>query len=48
MRKREFEILGDELPDVGSLHLVGTLKFHDLEDVDRPKPGTMSGGHILV
>jgi len=65
VRKREFEVLGEELLDVGALNVIGLLELNNLEDlwkvlavevdlessltyVDRPKAGSMSGGHILV
>jgi len=48
VRKREFEVLGDELLDVWALDIGGLLELNDLENVNRPKTGTMSGSHILV
>lgn len=33
MRKREFEVLGEELLDVGALDVVGLLEFNNLEDL---------------
>lgn len=33
MREREFEVLGEELLDVGALDVVGLLEFDDLEDL---------------
>lgn len=33
MRKREFEVLGEELLDVWALHVIGLLEFNDLEDL---------------
>jgi len=48
MRKRELEVLGEELFNVWSLDVVCLLEFNDLEDVDGPETRTMSGGHVLV
>ncbi len=48
MRKRKFEVLRDELSNVGSFDLVGIFELDDSEDVDRPEPSTMSSSHILV
>jgi hypothetical protein len=33
VRKREFEVLGEELLDVGALDVVGLLEFNNLEDL---------------
>jgi hypothetical protein len=33
VRKREFEVLGEELLDIGALDVVGLLKFNNLEDL---------------
>jgi hypothetical protein len=33
VRKRELEVLGEELLDVGALDVVGLLKFNNLEDL---------------
>jgi hypothetical protein len=33
MRKREFEVLGEELLDVWSLDVVGLLEFNNLENL---------------
>lgn len=33
VRKREFEVLSEELLDVWALHVVGLLKFNNLEDL---------------
>jgi hypothetical protein len=33
VRKREFEVLGEELLDIGSLDVVGLLEFNNLEDL---------------
>lgn len=33
MRKREFEVLGKKLLDVGALDIVGLLELDDLEDL---------------
>lgn len=33
MRKREFEVLGKELLNVGALDVVGLLELDDLEDL---------------
>jgi hypothetical protein len=35
MRKREFEVLGEELLDVWSLDVVGLLKLNNLENLQR-------------
>ena len=34
MRKREFEVLGEELLDVWSLNVVALLEFNNLEDLE--------------
>jgi hypothetical protein len=46
--QRELEVLGEELLDVGAADVLGLLNLNDLEDVDRPKAGTVTGGHVLV
>jgi hypothetical protein len=33
VRKREFEVLGEELLDVWALDVVGLLEFNNLEDL---------------
>jgi hypothetical protein len=33
VRKREFEVLGEELLDIGALDVVGLLEFNNLEDL---------------
>ena len=33
MRKREFEVLGEELLDVGALDVVGLLEFNNFENL---------------
>ena len=33
VRKREFEVLGEELLDVGALDIFSLLEFDDLEDL---------------
>ena len=33
MRKREFEVLGEELLDVRALDIIGLLELDDLEDL---------------
>lgn len=48
MRQRELEVLGQKLLDVGATDVLGLLNLNDLEDVDRPKAGTVTGGHVLV
>ena len=35
MRKREFEVLGEELLDVGALNVIGLLEFNNLEDLSK-------------
>ncbi len=37
VREREFEVLGDQLLDVGSLDVVGVVDFHDFEDLEGGK-----------
>jgi len=34
VRKREFEVLGEELLDIWALDVVGLLELNDLEDVN--------------
>ena len=46
--QRELEVLGQELLDVGATDVLGLLNLNDLEDVDRPEAGTVTGGHVLV
>jgi hypothetical protein len=46
--QRELEVLGQKLLDVGATNVLGLLNLNDLEDVDRPKAGTVTGGHVLV
>jgi len=46
--QRELEVLGEELLDVGAADVLGLLNLDDLEDVDRPEAGTVTGGHVLV
>ena len=48
MRQGELEVLGQKLLDVGAADVLGLLNLNDLEDVDRPKAGTVTGGHVLV
>jgi len=48
VRKREFEVLGDQLLDVRSLDVVLVGDFNDFENVNAPESSTMSRGHILV
>lgn len=48
VRKREFQVLGEELLDVWAADVIGLLNFDDLEDVNRPKASTVPGSHILV
>lgn len=33
MRKREFEVFGEELLDVGTLDIIGLLELNNLEDL---------------
>jgi len=33
VRKREFEVLGEELLNIRTLHFIGLLKFNDLENL---------------
>jgi hypothetical protein len=37
MRKRELEVLRDELADVGTADVVGLLDLDDLEDLQTPR-----------
>lgn len=46
--QRELEVLGQELLDVGAADVLGLLNLNDLEDVDGPEAGTVTGGHVLV
>jgi len=48
VRKRELEVLGEELLDVWALDVVGLLELNNLEDVNGSETGTVSGGHVLV
>lgn len=48
VRQGELEVLGQKLLDVGAADVLGLLNLNDLEDVDRPKAGTVTGGHVLV
>ena len=48
MRKRELEVLGEELLDVWSADVVDLLDLNDLEDVDGPESSAVTGGHVLV
>jgi len=48
MRERELEVFGDQLLDVRSSDVVGVGDFHDFENVNAPKSGTMFSCHILV
>ena len=48
VRQRELEVLGQKLLDVGAADVLGLLNLNDLEDVDRPEAGTVTGGHVLV
>ena len=48
MRQGELEVLGQKLLDVGATDVLGLLDLNDLEDVDRPEAGTVTGGHVLV
>ena len=48
MRQGELEVLGQKLLDVGAADVLGLLNLNDLEDVDRPEAGTVTGGHVLV
>lgn len=44
----ELQVLGQELLDVRSLDISGLLDFSNLQDVDRSKSSSVSGGHVLV
>jgi len=46
--QRELQVLGDELLDVWTADIGSLFELDDLEDVDRPEPGSMPGGHILI
>jgi len=48
VRQGELEVLGQKLLDVGAADVLGLLNLNDLEDVDRPKAGTVTGCHVLV
>ena len=44
----ELQVLGQELLDVLSLDVGGLLDLGNLQDVDRSKSSSVSGGHVLV
>lgn len=48
MGERELESRLEELLDVGPPHVFLLLNLSDSEDLDIPKSGSVSGGHVLV
>lgn len=48
VRKRKFQVLGEELLDVWAANVIGLLNLNDLEDMNRPETSTVPGSHVLV
>lgn len=48
MRKREAQVLGEELLDVRAADALGVLDLDDAEDVNGTESGTVTGSHVLV
>lgn len=48
MGEREAQVLGEELPDVGALDILGLLDFDDAENVNRPEASAVPGSHVRV
>lgn len=48
MGKRELEIFGSKLLDVGPLDVCGLLELDNLQNVNRSEAGTVAGSHVVV
>lgn len=48
VRQWEFQVLGQKLLNVLSLDVSSLFNFSNLQDVNRSKPSSVSGSHVLV